>query len=128
MKKTSSFIFLVAICATLAMLTACEYDMVVPQRIAPPPPPESDTISFAQDIIPVFTASCVSCHSGSIAPDLSPSKAYTALTTGGFVVAGEPESSSLYTKCKPGASMAVYTSAKQLSLISRWIAAGAKNN
>lgn len=129
MKKTSSFILLVAICASLAMLTACEYDIVVPEKIAPPPP-GGDSISFAQDVIPVFNESCnASCHkTGGIAPDLSAANAYTALMSGNYVVAEQPDNSELYTKCKPGATMASYTSAEQLALMRRWILAGAKNN
>lgn len=127
MKKTSSFILLVVFCASLALLTSCEYDIVVPQK-APPVIP-GDTISFVQDIIPVFNASCNSCHAaGSIPPDLSPANAFNALTSGGYVVANSLDNSSLYTVCKPGGSMATHTSAAQLALIGRWINAGAKNN
>ena len=129
MKKTSSFIFLVVIGASLALLTACEYDIIVPEKIAPPPP--GDTISFAQDVIPVFNASCnASCHrTGAIAPDLSAANAYVSLTTGeAYVVAGDPASSLLYSKCKAGGSMETYCSSVQLDLIYRWIYAGAENN
>lgn len=129
MKKTSLFIFFVAICASLAMLTACEYDIVVPEKIAPPPP-GGDSISFVKDVIPVFNASCnATCHkAGGIAPDLSAANAFNALTTGNYVVAGNPALSKLYTDSKPGGIMASYCSAAQLDLIRRWISAGAKNN
>lgn len=127
MKKTSSFIFLVLFCASLAMLTSCEYDIVVPVKA--PPIIVGDTISFAQDIIPVFTASCVNCHKpGANAPDLSAGNAYNALTTGNYVVANSPTTSKLYTDCQPGGIMSNYCSAEQLALIGRWINAGAKNN
>jgi hypothetical protein len=127
MKKTSSFIFLVLICASLAMFTSCEYDIVVPQKA--PPVIVGDTISFARDIIPVFTASCVSCHNtGATAPDLSAANAFNALTAGNYVVANNPGQSKLYNDLKPGGIMANYCSAGQLALIGRWINAGAKNN
>ena len=115
--------------AVLTLLTACEYDFIVPAPRALPPP-AGDTISFSQDIIPFFNKSCnASCHkTGATAPDLSPANAYTALKTGNFVVAGEPENSDLYISCKSNGSMAIYTNAAQLDLIYRWIYAGAKND
>jgi hypothetical protein len=129
MKKTSSFIFLVVICASLAMLTSCEYDIVVPEKA--PPIIAGDTISFHDDVvISVFNASCnPSCHkTGGIAPDLSAANAYSALTTGGYVVDSIPAQSQIYTDCKPGGIMETYCSTEQLNLIYRWISAGAKNN
>ncbi len=50
------------------------------------------------------------------------------LFSGNYVVAGDPSASSLYTKCKPGASMGPYTTAAELDLMYRWIYAGAKND
>lgn len=111
----------------LIMLSACEYDFIVPAPEAVAPPPESDTISYSQDIQPFFDKSCVSCHQGGIAPDLRPAKSYSALVPA-FVVAKEPENSKLYTKCAPGGSMAPYTTSAELSLMKRWINAGAKND
>jgi len=110
----------------LSLLTACEYDYIVPTP--PPPVIENDTISYSQDIQPFFTAKCISCHSGSLKPDLTTGKSYNALMSDNFVVAGSPATSPLYNKCKPGGSMAPYTSSDELQLISRWITAGAKND
>jgi hypothetical protein len=111
----------------LTMLTACEYDFIAP---TPPvaPPPVNDTISYSQDVQPFFNAKCVSCHKGSIAPDLSVGKSYTAITSDNYVVAGNPATSELYIVCKPGGSMASYTTAEELDLLYRWIYAGAKND
>ena len=132
MKKSSFFIFLVVICASMAMLTSCEYDIVRPEPapiVIIIPPGQVDTISFVQDIIPIFNASCNSCHAaGAIPPDLSPAGAFGALNAGGYLVAGKPADSKLYNDMKPGGVMASYSTPAQLSLISRWITAGAKNN
>jgi hypothetical protein len=87
-----------------------------------------DSISFVQDIIPIFTTSCIACHKGSQAPDLRATKAYAALINGGYVVAKEPENSLLYTKCNTGGSMKKYTSTTDLKLIKRWILKGALND
>lgn len=123
----------------LIMLASCEYNYyVIPPE--PEPPIDTtdidttdttsvvDTISFAQDIIPFFTAKCEICHKGSTPPDLRPSKAYNALINGGYVVAGNPENSPLYLSCKPGGSMKSYCSSAELKLLQRWILKGAKND
>ena len=111
----------------LTLLTACEYDFIVPAPEAVAPPPDSDTISYSQDIQPFFTTECMSCHQGGIAPDLREGKSYTALVPD-FVIAKQPENSLLYTKCAPNGSMAQYTPAADLALMKRWINAGAKND
>lgn len=115
----------------LTMLTACEYDFIQPTPA--PPKIDNDTISFSQDVQPVFTSQCVTCHStGAIAPDLSAGKSYSVLTTGNYIVANSPTTSEIYLVCKPGGSgginMSSYISTAQLALISRWIDAGAKND
>jgi hypothetical protein len=110
----------------LIMLTACEYDFIVPAPPKPVPPPD-DAISFSQDIQPFFDAKCISCHSGSIAPNLLNGQSYTAIVPA-YVTAGDPATSELYTVCKPGGSMASHTSAEELDLLYRWIYAGAKND
>lgn len=110
----------------LSLLTACEYDYIVPTP--PPPVVENDTISYSQDIQPIFTAKCITCHAGSLKPDLTSGKSYNALSSGNYVIAGSPATSSLYNKVKPGGSMATYVTTDQLQLISRWITAGAKND
>lgn len=133
MKKILNVLLMAGTLITL--LTACEYAFIEPTP-APPPPPVGDTISFAQDIIPLFNQSCnATCHkTGAIKPDLSASNAYTVLTTTksttnvDYVIAEQPLNSFLYNYCKPGANMATYTSAVQLDLIYRWIYAGALNN
>ncbi|NVO20290.1 MAG: Ig-like domain-containing protein [Bacteroidetes bacterium] len=88
----------------------------------------TDTISFKDDVVPVFTKSCVACHKGSQPPDLRASMAFSSLTNGNYVVANEPQSSLLYNKCNSGGSMKKYISTADLNLIKRWILAGAKNN
>ena len=110
----------------LILLTACEYDFIVPAPPIPVPAAD-DTISYAQDIQPFFNKKCASCHSGSIAPNLSAGQSYAALSAS-FIVAKSPETSELYSVCKPGGSMAAYTSAAELQLLYRWIYKGAKND
>ena len=125
MKKR--FLKLLFLSGTLiALLTACEYDYIVP--VPPiPKPPADDKISYAQDIQPIFDAHCIRCHAGSKEPNLLTGQSHSALVPT-FVVAGSPETSDLYLSCKPGGTMAIYTSAANLNLIYRWIYAGAKND
>lgn len=111
--------------AMVTMLTSCEYDYIVPTP--PEPVIVGDTISYVQDIQPIFNAKCNSCHA-SVPPVLTAGVSYNNLITGNYVVTGSPASSELYIVCKPGGSMASYTSSEHLKLISRWITAGAKNN
>lgn len=110
----------------LMLLTACEYDFITPTPPAPTPPAD-DTISYSQDIQPIFDAKCISCHAGSIPPNLKSGQSYSQLVPA-FVVANDPEGSDLYIVCSPGGSMATHTSAAELNLMYRWIYAGAKND
>jgi hypothetical protein len=125
--KKRFFRLLILSGTVLTMLTACEYTFIEPTPA--PPIIVGDTISYSQDIQPVFTSKCVSCHkTGGQAPDLSAGNSYTALTSGNLVVTGNPATSELYIVCKPSGSMANFISADQLNLIYRWINAGAKND
>jgi len=128
MMKTSVIKFAMVICASLALLTSCEYDVVVPEKYVPPPIDTTVVISFAQDIQPIFNAKCITCHPTVSNPDLTTGNSYNALTSGNYVVAGDPVNSKLYNKCKPGGSMSNYCTTDELNLISAWIYAGAKNN
>ena len=112
----------------LTLLTACEYDFIEPTPPAPPPSNEGDTLSYAADIQPFFTASCASCHPSVFKPDLTAANSYNALVSGGYVKNDSlPETSSLYIKCKTG-TMAPYTTKEELDLLYNWIYFGAKNN
>jgi hypothetical protein len=133
MKHLTPKLILLAFTA-LVILASCEYE----HPLIPAEPidttsndtttAQEDTISFKDEIIPLFTSKCTICHGGSTAPDLRATKAYSALINGNYVVAKDPDNSILYQKCKSGGTMASYTSASDLKLIKRWILAGVKNN
>ncbi len=113
----------------LSLLTACEYDYIVPTPT--PPVIVGDTISFSDDIQPIFEANspnCVACHPASSQPDLGVNKSYNSLMSGHYVIANDPANSPLYTKINTNGSMAGYAKAPQVELIRRWIVAGAKND
>lgn len=89
-----------------------------------------DTISYSEDIQPIWDIGCNSstCHGGRWNPDLSLNVSYNALIGGGYVNEAQPESSSIYTVCIPGGSMAQYTASGDAEKILKWIEEGALNN
>lgn len=89
-------IFLYALMATGLMLgvQSCYFDKTVLIEEE-----ETREISFAQDITPLFNASCnfSGCHNtGGTKPDLSDGKAYNALISGNYINVDAPEDSELY--------------------------------
>lgn len=92
------------------------------------------TVSFSNDIIPIFNNSCNSsgCHNtGGISPDLSGTNAFTMITTGGYLNVSSAESSELYLWMagKKGTPMPVSGINKDYNaLILAWIKQGANNN
>lgn len=92
------------------------------------------TVTFSQDIIPIFNKSCnlSGCHnSGGQAPNLTSSAAYNALSIGNYINKTSPESSFIYLKMtgKKGTVMPVGGMNKDYNaLILAWIKQGANNN
>ncbi len=109
----------------LIAFTSCEYDSVKPETGNLP-----DTVSFTNDLIPIFNASCnmSGCHgTGNTPPDLTPANAYNALTSGGYVNIADPEASPLYTSMSTG-SMKPFSKPSETALVLAWIKQGALNN
>jgi hypothetical protein len=121
MRRTSILRTLFVFSAFL-LLSSCEYDTIEPDIIPIPP---DQTISFIQDILPVFSAKCVECHDGNRKPDLRNDKAYGALINE-YINTNEPESSKLYEVLTGFHSDKA--SAQEKQLILRWIEQGAKDN
>lgn len=79
----------------VVVMNSCYDDEVLPagQEVV------TGEVSFTQDIIPIFNASCngSGCHNnGGIAPNLSSGAALSALTGGGYINTSDPENSELY--------------------------------
>jgi hypothetical protein len=123
-------VFLMLSVITLG-ISACVSDTIVyPED---PEIPDTLTISFNDDIIPIFNSSCNGggCHDGTWNPDLTPANAYNALTSGvpkDYVNTDDPESSLLYVKISPGESMEQFITSGERAQILRWIEQGALNN
>ena len=94
------------------------------------PPELIDTtvdISFADEIQPIFSAKCITCHSGSLDPDLSTGNAYSSLSSGGYIDnPTDYESTELYMKLEGSHTGRVNESEKLL--IATWLQQGAQDN
>lgn len=103
--------------------TGCYYDQVLPSG----PDPGKD-VSYATDIQSIFDANCISCHGGSIAPNLSSGVSYNNLSSGGYINTTDPSSSLIYTKIAPGGSMESHAGPGDAATVLLWIEQGAKDN
>ncbi len=101
----------------------------------------NESVSFANDVQPIFTQNCVSCHPSSGNLDLRPGQSYDNLVNvpasgynGTRVVPNEPENSILYKKIDGsgayGSNMPLggSLSQAQINTIKQWIQEGALNN
>lgn len=92
------------------------------------------TVTFNNDIIPIFNSSCnvSGCHSaGGKAPDLSAANAYNSLIGGGYINTDNALASELYMWMtgKRGTPMPVSGVNKDYNaLVLAWIKQGAQNN
>ena len=112
------------------LLNACTYDFIVKEEL--PPIDVTVPVSFATQIAPIFSNSCVSCHKqGGQAPDLSAANAYNSLKNMNLINLTTPESSVIYTEPNP-ANASVHNwkkyTAADTQLVLTWIQQGAKNN
>ena len=103
----------------------------------PAHPCSPDSVYFTNDILPLITSNCTmsGCHDGSGHSDDARSLiSYSAILGSGYVRAGSPSSSKLYTSLRgsgedrmPRSPVSPLTAAQD-SLIMKWIAQGALNN
>jgi hypothetical protein len=92
-----------------------------------PPAVDPTAVWHLQDEIqPIFSANCISCHGGTVSPDLRDGKSYLALTGGGYVTT-PAESSRLYLKMTSSSHSPRSTDADKLKVL-YWITQGALNN
>jgi len=113
---------LFVLCAAL-LLSACNE-----------PPDPADDPSFAADVQPVFTASCVQCHGpdvqhGSYRLDSHAEVMETGSDTVPNVIAGRADSSATYRRIRDGEMPPAgpLPGAKQ-EIVRNWINKGAKDN
>jgi hypothetical protein len=107
--------------AAVTGISSCEKYSYTPPAVDP-----NATWHFQTDIQPIFSANCITCHGGTVAPDLRDGKSYLALTKGGFVTV-PAESSKLYLKISGSDHSARSTQVDKLKVL-YWITQGALNN
>lgn len=95
----------------------------------------TETQSFANDIVPIFTNSCAlsGCHvAGGKVPDLSAANAFKALADGSYIKATDPDNSVLMFwltgKKSPVMPLGAGPDETINAKIYAWINQGAKNN
>ena len=127
-KKTLTGLLLA--CGCIFFIASCYKDKTVPLAT----PEITRTVSFSQDIIPIFNKSCNTsgCHSvGGQTPNLSEGNAFNSLTIGNYFDKNAPENSIIYLKMtgKRGTPMPVSGVNKDYAaLVLAWIKQGAGNN
>lgn len=111
----------ITLLVAVAGFTSCEKYTFTSPAVDP-----NATWHLQADIQPIFTANCITCHGGSLSPDLRDGKSYNALTKGGYVNA-PAETSKLYTQISSSSHIARSTEADRLKVL-YWITQGAQNN
>lgn len=110
-------------------LSGCYKDIIDP---GPDPNAPPQFVSFKDNLIPIFTTNCAlsGCHDGlSHNPALTADKAYSSITSGGYISLSSPASSILYGEVKSG-DMPPSGPLKPTDVqkIYDWIRNGAPNN
>ncbi len=108
-----------------------------PPAVTPAPtatPGGSATVSYSQDVQPIFNQRCIMCHGGSAGLWLdSYERVMAGSERGPVVVPGEPEASELYRRItgvsQPSMPLGQPPlSQQEIETIRRWIAEGAPKN
>ncbi len=109
------------------VIASCQYKFTV-EPVPIPPDPE-DTISFSQEIVPIWDEqNCTSCHNGGQNPDLTADNAYNSIITGGYVDTSDPAGSIIYYYALPDGNHYQKYTAVQALLVLTWIEQGALDN
>ncbi|NCA84987.1 MAG: hypothetical protein EOM83_05345 [Clostridia bacterium] len=116
----------------MAFMAGCEYEFIKPAP-TPPPPDPTDTIKFAQQVVPIWDAnSCTNCHKPGGTPqlDLTAANAFSSLTSLAMYNVDNPPASRIYNFPYPetGDHSFKYATQAEAELILQWITQGAKNN
>lgn len=119
--KIRSFFLAFLLIMSVAGFYSCEKYGFTPPAVDP-----DTTWHLQTDIQPIFNANCVSCHGGSLSPDLRVDRSFQSLTKGGYVTL-PAESSKLYSKMSDGSHLSRSTETERLKVL-YWITQGAQNN
>jgi len=134
MKKILKLLSKAAVITLLLSLSSCYYDEIVEVEAVPPPEiPEEQVVSYKDDIQPIFTAKCASCHPTIAPPDLTLGKSYNSIITGNYVIPNDIDASILYQTLITTNSGELMPPAgalppSEISLVKTWIERGALDN
>lgn len=131
MKNTK--LYFIMIFFGVLFLAGCEYTFVqYPESDQDIPVSDPDNpISFASEIVPIFTSRCLDCHdTGGTAPDLSAANAYNSIASMNLVDTDNPSESKIYEYILQSTSSHDWRfySASQANKVLLWIQEGALNN
>ena len=131
MKNSIKLLEVILVMVTIILMIGCYKDKTVIETTGSE---ITRSVSFTDDIIPIFNKSCSlsGCHSaGGISPDLSVANAITSLTKGNYLNINLPENSMIYLWMtgKKSTPMPVGGINNDYNaLVLAWIKQGAKNN
>jgi hypothetical protein len=120
MKWRKSKILYLSLISVSLFLFSCEKVGIEPEKVG--------TVSFTNDIIPIFSNKCISCHNGGLNPDLRADTAYYSLKTGNYYNLATPADSKIVTQLKSISHGDRGTSQFEQNEILQWIVQGAKRN
>lgn len=101
------------------ILGSCQWLTIEPVDVDVP-----EVVSFANDIQPIFSAKCATCHTSTV-PVLTSGNAYNSLINGSYVNTTDPASSVIIIKTGTGHGGLNPT---EKALLLAWIEKGAQNN
>lgn len=132
MKKYKYVMLLGALLAGFSLFNGCYYDEVLPEPVTIP---DNQTISFSQDLIPIFQESCsfTGCHvAGGEHPNLSAATAYSELISDPDLInVQDPASSELYQWLSGNRAQPMPVTGVEPAIAAKvlaWIKQGAQNN
>lgn len=119
--KKHRYLYLTLIIAFI-LPYSCEKETIIPIKV--------ETVSFKNDIVPIFTSKCIECHAGSRNPDLRAANAYNSLKKGNYYDTIVAAQSILYKQLTTNTSHAQTSKVSDLEVqkILLWITKGAKND
>ena len=122
---------MIPVLAIILVFNSCYKDVYV--DLEDTENPSVGTMSFKNDIMPIFNASCniSGCHNGQVAPNLLPDKAYNSLINGNYINTSNPQASELYQWMKGNRSQPMPLSGPNKTYndkVLAWITQGALNN
>lgn len=126
MKKIFQFLGVIGLSMAAS---SCYYDALPDDSAIPIP----ENVSFQNDIQPILSQNCASCHNGSVAPDLRSGTSYTALTANNAYVIPSDADNSILHKALIGQGAPLMPpsgalSQAKINLVKQWINEGALNN